>query len=66
MATINGKAAHLGEAAVFQGRYEALFELPAKLEAITADDLRAAATAVFRRNNATIGVLHAPLAEVVE
>jgi zinc protease len=66
MATINGKAANLGEAAVFQGRYEALFELPGNIEAISAEDLRAVAAAVFRRNNATIGVLHAPPAEEVE
>ena len=66
MATINGKAAHLGEAAVFQGRFEALFELPGNIEAISPEDLRAVAAAVFRRNNATVGVLHAPPMEETE
>lgn len=63
MATINGKAAGLGEAAVFRGGFEALFDLPADIEAVTADDLQAAAAAVFRRGNATIGLLHAPVEE---
>jgi zinc protease len=63
LATINGKARSLGEAAVFHGSYERLFDLPGEIEAVTAEDLRAAAAGVLRRNNATIGVLRAPAAE---
>jgi zinc protease len=63
MATISGKAAGLGEAAVFHGSYEKLFELPGDIEAVSADDLKAVAAAVFRRANATIGSLYAPPAE---
>ena len=60
MATIDGKAAGLGEAAVFHGSYERLFDLPRDIEAVSADDLQAIAASVFRRSNATIGVLYAP------
>ncbi len=63
MATISGKAAGLGDAAVFHGSYEKLFELPGDIEAVSADDLRAVAAAVFRRDNATVGALYAPKAE---
>jgi zinc protease len=63
MATISGKAAGLGEAAIFRGSYEKLFELPADIEAVSADELKAVAAAVFRRENATIGALYAPPAE---
>ena len=66
MATISGKAAGLGEAAVFHGGYEKLFDLPANIEAISTDDLKAAAESVFRRDNATIGALYAPLVEEQE
>jgi zinc protease len=60
MATIDGKAAGLGEAAVFYGSYERLFDLPRDIEAVSADDLRSVAASVFRRSNATIGMLYAP------
>jgi len=60
IATIDGKAGALGRAAVFHGTYERLFDLPQEIEAVTADDLRAVAAAVLRRNNATIGALRAP------
>jgi zinc protease len=63
LATIDGKARALGEAAVFRGSYERLFDLPGEIEAVTAEDLRSAATTVLRRNNATIGVLRAPARE---
>ena len=62
MATINGKAAHLGEAAVFLGSYERLFDLAKVIESITDEDLKAVAARVFRRGNATIGVLSSPVA----
>jgi zinc protease len=60
MATISGKAAGLGEAAVFHGGYEKLFDLPGNIEAVSADDLKAVAASVFRRDNATVGTLYAP------
>jgi len=59
LATIDGKAAALGEYAVFHGGYERLFDSPAALAAVTNDDLRAAAR-VLRRDNATLGVLRTP------
>jgi zinc protease len=62
MATISGKAAGLGEASVFLGGYEKLFDLPGDIEAISTDDLRAIAASVFRRDNVTVGVLYAPFA----
>jgi zinc protease len=66
MATINGKAAGLGEAAVFRGSYEQLFDLAKNIEAITREELREVGSHVFRRNNATIGTLYAPVAEQPE
>ena len=63
LATINGKAAALGNYAVFHGSYEALFEHPDRVDAITAEDLREAATQVFRQPNMTVGVLRAPALE---
>jgi len=66
LATINGKAAALGEYEVFHGNYEALFNLPDAIEAVTADDLRNVAANVFRVNNMTVGVLRAPAPEVAE
>jgi zinc protease len=63
MSTINGKAASLGEAAVFHGSYEKLFDFAQDIEAVSGDSLKAIASSVFRRENATIGVLYAPLVE---
>ena len=63
IADVGGKAAGLGEAAVFRGSFETLFDLPADIEALSADDLQAVAASVFRRSNATIGLLRAPTAE---
>ena len=60
LATINGKAAALGNYEVFTGSYENLFSLPEVVSAITAADLRAVAARVFRRDNMTVGVLRAP------
>jgi len=66
MATISGKAAGIGEAAVFHGGFEALFQRPQQVEAVSTDDLRSAAQSVFRRGNATVGLLYATPAEVQE
>ena len=60
LATIDGKAAALGQYEVFHGNYEKLFVLPDALAAVTADDLRNIAAMVFRENNMTVGVLRAP------
>ena len=63
MSTINGKAASLGEAAVFHGSYEKLFDFAQDIETVSGDTLKAVASSVFRRENATIGVLYAPVVE---
>jgi zinc protease len=63
MSTINGKAASLGEAAVFHGSYEKLFDFARDIEAVSGDSLNAIASSVFRRDNATIGMLYAPAVE---
>ena len=63
LATIDGKASAIGNYAVFHGNYEKLFRLPADMEAVTSEDLRAVAAQVFRVNNMTVGVLRAPDAE---
>ena len=57
MATIDGKAEALGSYAVFHDGYEGLFDLAGRVDDVTGDDLREAAAAVFRLQNATIGVL---------
>ena len=60
MATINGKAGALGNAAVFRGSFERVFDIPQEIEAVTVGDLRAVAERFLYRNNATIGILRAP------
>ncbi len=60
MATISGKAGALGNSAVFKGSYERVFDLPQEIEAVTAEDVRAAAERYLYRNNATIGILRPP------
>jgi len=66
LATIDGKAEALGRTAVFHDAYERLFDLPQAIETVSLDDLRAVAAAVLRRNNATMGVLHAPVVAAEE
>ncbi len=63
LATINGKAAALGEYEVLKGGYERLFTLPDRLEEISAADLKAAADRVFDPAKMTVGVLAAPAPE---
>ncbi len=58
--TIRGKASALGDYEVFTGDYENLFAVPETLSATTAEQLKAAAQEVFRRNNMTVGVLRGP------
>ena len=62
LATIDGKAAALGNYEVFHGGYEALFDHADRVEAVTAADLQSVAGQVFRAANMTVGVLRAPLA----
>ena len=57
LATIDGKASALGRYEVFLGDYESLFALPDEIEAITSDDIQAAAARIFRIENMTVGVL---------
>lgn len=63
LSTIDGKAAALGNFAVFHGDYERLFELPDAVAAISAADLQAVAERVFRAGNMTAGILRDPAAE---
>ncbi len=60
LATIRGKASALGNFETFNGSYEKLFELPDDVRALSLDQLRDAASKVFRRANMTVGVLRAP------
>ena len=62
LATIDGKAAALGEYEVFHGSYEKLFEHSGQVESVTADALQSVAAEVFRAANMTVGVLRAPQA----
>ncbi len=55
--TISGKAQALGQYEVFHGDYRKLFSAPAEYESITAEDVKAAAAAVLRPENRTVGVL---------
>ncbi len=64
LATIDGKAAALGNFEVFTGSYENLFSHPDKINAVTREQLRAVAADVFRRSNMTVGTLRSP--EVAE
>ncbi|MDH3532049.1 MAG: insulinase family protein [Gammaproteobacteria bacterium] len=63
LATIDGKAAALGQFDVLHGSYERLFDVPDSVGSITVEDLRDVAASVFRRNNMTVGVLRAPARE---
>ena len=63
LATIDGKAEALGRHEVFHGGYETLFDLPAAVDAVSTEAMRAVAEQVFSLNNATIGVLRAPAVE---
>jgi len=66
LSTIDGKAGALGEFEVFHGNYQHLFDLPAAIGVITADDLRRLAAEVFHEDNMTVGVLVEPDAEASE
>lgn len=55
LATINGKAAALGEYHVFHGDYRKLFDVPSRYDAVTAESMQAAAKRYFTENNSTVG-----------
>ena len=57
IATIDGKAALLGQFEVFEGDYRKLFDSPATYEKVTREDLQKAAALVFQKNHRTVGVL---------
>ncbi len=60
LATIRGKADAIGDYEVFHGDYEALFHVPARIDNISAEQLRATAAAVFDEDNMTLGILLEP------
>jgi zinc protease len=60
LATIDGKAAALGNYEVFSGSFENLFTEPDEISAVTREQLQAVAAKVFRRNNMTLGILRSP------
>ena len=60
LATIRGKADADGDYEVFHGDYESLFHVPARIENITAEQLRDTAAAVFDEDNMTVGTLLQP------
>ena len=57
LATIDGKASALGSFQVLHGDYHALFAAPATYDAVTADDIKRVAAAVFDPARRTVGVL---------
>jgi zinc protease len=60
LATINGKAALLGQYEVYEGDYRKLFDSPATYEKVTTADVQKAAALVFQTRQRTVGVLQAP------
>ena len=59
LATINGKAALLGQFEVYEGDYQKLFDSPATYDKVTREDVQKAAALVFQKNRRTVGVLEA-------
>jgi zinc protease len=59
ISTINGKASALGNAEVLHGDYQRAFSLPDDLSAVSTEQIKAVAAAVFDRNKMTVGVLRA-------
>jgi zinc protease len=57
LATIDGKARLLGQYEVVHGDYRRLFEAPARIEAVTVEDVRAIAAEVLQTRRRTVGVL---------
>ncbi|HJS92010.1 MAG TPA: pitrilysin family protein [Steroidobacteraceae bacterium] len=57
LATIDGKAQLLGEYEVFHGDWSALFEAPARIAAVCAEELRSVAKEILDSRRRTLGVL---------
>ncbi len=62
LATIEGKAHLLGEYAVFHDRWTALFDTPARLAAVSREELRATAADILLSSRRTVGILAASAA----
>jgi len=60
LATIDGKAALLGEFETYSGDYRKLFESPATYEKVTREEIQKAAALVFQNRHRTIGILQSP------
>ena len=52
-----GKASALGSYEVFHGDYRKLFDAPAAYEAVTSEDIKAAAARVFSADKRTVGLM---------
>ncbi len=57
LATIDGKAQLLGEYEVFHGDWSRLFEAPARIAEVTAEELRTVAREILDNRRRTLGVL---------
>ncbi|HEU4334734.1 MAG TPA: pitrilysin family protein [Candidatus Eisenbacteria bacterium] len=57
MATIDGKAAMLGDAEVFRGDWKAAFSAPERYGRVTAKEIQTLARRLFDEKNRTIGLL---------
>jgi zinc protease len=57
LATIDGKADLLGDHEVFHGDYRKALDLAARIEAVTAQQIRDMARKVFRAENSTVGTV---------
>jgi zinc protease len=61
IATIDGKARMLGEYEVIRGDWQQLFVAPARYEAVTREQLQAAAREILQRRKRTVGTLVPPV-----
>ena len=57
LAAIDGKAQLLGEYEVFHGDWSLLFDAPARIAAVSAEELRAVAAEILDEKRRTLGVL---------
>ena len=57
LATIDGKAQLLGECEVFHGDWSRLFDAPARIAAVSAEELQAVAAEILDEGRRTLGVL---------
>jgi len=57
LATINGKARLLGEFEVMHGDYRKLFDAPARIDAVTREDVRKVAGDLLQQKRRTVGVV---------